>query len=404
MNNPKISVIIPLYNHEKYINEAVYSVLEQTFSDFELIIINDGSIDRSEEIVKQIKDERIKYYYQENKGAHNTINRGIKLAKGQYIAILNSDDMYHSSRLEESLKIFEDDPSVDAVFSQLEFIDTQGVFIQFIKGIEDYLLLLNPTSEYESEGSIILDLLAGNFLVTTSNLICRKKVFEKIGLFKNLRYTHDYEFFLRLCYNFKVYIIDMPLLKYRIHRDNTIKENETETHFELGLVLSNFFLNYDLKKVFPDNDMYTNMVRFLNSTINMYNLERMIMTLVLFGLRYEEYSEFEANLLTMPGDSTIRKAFIRTFQKSYVKKLEEGSIWLEQQRSAWEKYVKKLEGGSIWLEQQRSAWEKAAGELRDQNQALNDALSASKHEIQAFKRQTEELESIVREIQNKRFL
>ena len=118
---PKVSVIIPLYNHEKYVREAVYSVLEQTFSDFELIIINDGSKDRSEEVIKSIQDKRIKYFYQENRGAHNTINRGIKLAKGEYITILNSDDVYHTNRFEEFLKILEDDNNISAVFSHIEF-------------------------------------------------------------------------------------------------------------------------------------------------------------------------------------------------------------------------------------------------------------------------------------------
>ena len=75
----KISVIIPLYNHEKYIKEAINSVLEQSVSDFELIIINDGSTDNSEDVVKAIKDDRIKYFYQENQGSHNTIDRGFQL-------------------------------------------------------------------------------------------------------------------------------------------------------------------------------------------------------------------------------------------------------------------------------------------------------------------------------------
>lgn len=103
-NNPKISVIIPLYHHEKYIEEAIYSVLEQTFSDFELIIINDGSTDKSEEVVKSIKDDRIKYCYQDNQGAHNTINRGIQLAQGEYVSILNSDDVYYKNRFVELLE------------------------------------------------------------------------------------------------------------------------------------------------------------------------------------------------------------------------------------------------------------------------------------------------------------
>ena len=81
-DNPKISVIVPLFNHADYIREAVDSVLNQSFDNFELIIINDGSTDSSEEVIKSINDDRIKYYYQENRGTHSALNRGIKLAKG----------------------------------------------------------------------------------------------------------------------------------------------------------------------------------------------------------------------------------------------------------------------------------------------------------------------------------
>src|SRR3989304_4480978 len=117
--NPKISAIIPLYNHEKYVKEAICSVLEQSVLDFELIVINDGSMDNSAAVAKAIKDDRIKYIYQENQGAHNAINRGIALAKGEYVTILNSDDLYYKSRFEEALKVLETDSSVYAVFSHL---------------------------------------------------------------------------------------------------------------------------------------------------------------------------------------------------------------------------------------------------------------------------------------------
>src|SRR3972149_5816319 len=198
-SNPKISVIIPLYNHEKYIREAVYSVLEQSIQDFELIIINDGSTDKSEEVVNAIKDDRIKYFFQENQGAHNTINRGIRLAQGEYISILNSDDVYYQNRFEEALKVLESDSSIYAVFSHIECIDGKGKFIRFIRGAEDNWKDHDPETSFKGKNDLVLDLLAGNFLVTTSNLFCRKKVFNEIGYFSDLRYAHDYEFFLRLC-------------------------------------------------------------------------------------------------------------------------------------------------------------------------------------------------------------
>ena len=349
MNNPEISVVIPLYNHEKYIQEAVYSVLEQTFSDFELIIINDGSNDGSEEAVKKIKDERIKYFYQENKGAHNTINRGIKLAKGEYISILNSDDVYYPTRFEEYLTILEADHSISALFSRIEFIDDQGNFIRFKKGAEDNWISHNPETSFKGEDNIILDLLAGNFLITTSILFCRKSVFQDIGLFQNLKYAHDYEFFLRLCYHFKIHIVDKPLFKYRIHSENTYGiENKAEADFEVGLVLSNFFLNYDLKKILPDNDIYTNVAKFFNS-INTFHSEKMVLTLVVFALNYKIHTEIFKDL-TENSESLFRKTSI-DYLKNYL------DVWKES-REAWKQWQEAEDKATKWWEHSKKSLRK----------------------------------------------
>ena len=92
-NKPLISVVIPAYNHERFVGAAIESVLNQSCSDFELVIVDDGSTDNTAEVIKSYTDKRIHYYYQENQDAFNTINRGISLAKGRYISILNSDDI-----------------------------------------------------------------------------------------------------------------------------------------------------------------------------------------------------------------------------------------------------------------------------------------------------------------------
>lgn len=328
-NNPKISVIIPLYNHEKYIKEAIYSVLEQTFSDFELIIINDGSTDKSEEVVKSINDDRIKYIYQENQGAHNTINRGIQLAQGEYVSILNSDDAYYKNRLEEALKIVESDSSIYAVFSHIEFIDEKGIFIRFLRGAEDYWKDCNPGIPYKDTNDIVVELLGGNFLMTTSNLFCRRSVFKDIGYFSNLRYTHDYDFFLRLCSHYKTYIIDTPLLKYRTHGANTIKENETITTFEIGLVLSKFFLNHDFNNIFKDEKQrYEEMDRLFYS-INPNHAEKMIMIILLYVMRYKDNKDQIFKDLTENNENQFRKACIDNF-KNYI------DLWRSSQE-AWQK-------------------------------------------------------------------
>ena len=101
---PMISVIMPAYNHEKYIGEAIESVLNQSYTDFEFIIVNDGSTDSTEKVIKSYKDNRIRYYTQTNKDAPNTLNRCLSLSKGEYISIINSDDVYHTDRLRTLLE------------------------------------------------------------------------------------------------------------------------------------------------------------------------------------------------------------------------------------------------------------------------------------------------------------
>src|SRR3972149_8504173 len=107
MGTPKGSSVIPAYNHEKYVGEAIQSVLEQTFPDFELIIINDGSTDNTESEILKFKDDRIRYYSQENRGLSATLNRGIELARGEFFNFLPSDDIFYQDKIEIQLNEFE---------------------------------------------------------------------------------------------------------------------------------------------------------------------------------------------------------------------------------------------------------------------------------------------------------
>jgi glycosyltransferase involved in cell wall biosynthesis len=116
MKNPKVSVVIPAYNHEKYVGEAIQSVLDQTFQDLELIIINDGSTDHTEDEILKFKDDRIRYYSQENQGLSATVNRGIELAQGEYFNFLPSDAAFYPEKREVQLGIFEKSPGLGVVF------------------------------------------------------------------------------------------------------------------------------------------------------------------------------------------------------------------------------------------------------------------------------------------------
>jgi len=387
-SGPKVSIIMPLYNHERYVGEAIDSVLGQSFAYFELIIINDGSSDNSEGVVKKIEDERIRYFFQENQGAPYTINRGIQLARGDYISILNSDDVYDSNRIEECLNMLESDNSLSAVFSHLEFIDEKGEFIKYLRGPEENWLNHSVETSFKGENNIVLDLLAGNFLVTTSNLFCRKNVFDAIGYFPNLRYAHDYDFFLRLCYRFKVHLIERPLVKYRIHSMNTVKENEAAVNFEVGLILTNFFLRHDLQELYKsEDDLYLVMVKYYNS-LNTYNVERMIMVLLLFGMKYPEITDGFYRGLRENIESPFRNVCIahiqnkindwRSSQQEPLMQVqearEEAKKWWLNSQEAW----KKVEETGLRLtetEEARAIMESTLKETKDQLSAVIHSIS-----------------------------
>ena len=126
MQSPLISIIIPAYNHEMFVADAINSVLNQSFADFEIIVIDDGSTDNTLAEIKKIDDPRIRLFHQTNIGAAKTINRGIDLSHGQYITILNSDDMYHPDRLALFKRYMDINPDTMVLSSLVQPVDILG--------------------------------------------------------------------------------------------------------------------------------------------------------------------------------------------------------------------------------------------------------------------------------------
>ncbi|MFZ5798780.1 MAG: glycosyltransferase family 2 protein [Desulfobulbaceae bacterium] len=221
----KVSVIIPAYNHERFIGAAIDSVLHQTYQDFELIVINDGSTDRTGEIIQSYKDERIIYRYQENQDAYNTINRGLSMVSGDYVAILNSDDVYSPTRLE---RLVAEQQATDAqcLFTDVVPISDEGE--EFTDPAFGWNVWHQKNRAFHREcGDLYVGFLKGNFMVTTSNLFLTASAAEKVGKFCSLRYLHDYDYIFRvmLAYPGKVrYLAEEKLLYYRIHSGNTLGE------------------------------------------------------------------------------------------------------------------------------------------------------------------------------------
>lgn len=200
--NPRVSVIIPVYNRAFLIRRALQSVLNQTYRDFEIIVVNDGSTDNLEDTVKSFKDDRIRYFqHNKNRGAPAARNTGIRAAKGEYIAFQDSDDEWLPEKLEKQIIAFENaKPAVGVVYSGFWLIKNDK---------RTYM----PTKEtLQKEGNIHNELLKGNFVSGVSAIV-RRNCFEKTGMFdENVPRLQDWELFIRLSKHYEFKYINQPLV------------------------------------------------------------------------------------------------------------------------------------------------------------------------------------------------
>jgi len=221
---PTVSVVIPAYNHERYVGAAVDSVLGQSWQDLELIVIDDGSTDNTGAVVQARRDERLTYLYQENQDAYNTINRGLRLARGRFIAILNSDDIYALNRIERLLEV-QRASGAACLFTDVIPVDAEGR--EFTDPDFGWNVWHRKNRAfYHQCGDLYSGFLKGNFMVTTSNLFLTSEAARQVGEFCSLRYLHDYDYIFRvqLAHPGQVHYLEEKLLFYRIHGGNTLSE------------------------------------------------------------------------------------------------------------------------------------------------------------------------------------
>jgi glycosyltransferase involved in cell wall biosynthesis len=204
-----VSVVIPVYNGEKYIKETIESVLNQTYSNFEIILVDDGSTDNSRQVIESIKDNRIKYYYQENSGCPAIPkNVGIKKAQSDYIAFLDQDDIFLTKKLEIQMKEIEKNNLSAVIVNSYVFNSDNNKIIG-----------KNWSKEFKVEiKDVFKRLIQDDFIITSSMAMVKKDFFLKNGyLDENLKLTDDYDLWLRLAKYGKIKFIIQPLVKWRYH-------------------------------------------------------------------------------------------------------------------------------------------------------------------------------------------
>ncbi|WP_163436656.1 glycosyltransferase family A protein [Fibrobacter succinogenes] len=198
-----ISIVLPSFNRARILPKAVESILRQTYKDFELIIVDDGSSDNTREVVKSFNDDRIVYVHQENAGACVARNNGIDHARGEYIAFQDSDDIWHEDKLEKQLKALQE-KNADIVFCRMNRM-SDGKKIGLV-------------SDYFKEGFLSKDVMPMS--IGTQTLIGKSIVFKQEKFDSEMPRFQEFELLVRAQKNYSIYCMEEPLVDYIIQTDS----------------------------------------------------------------------------------------------------------------------------------------------------------------------------------------
>ncbi len=235
---PTVSICIPTYNRKGYLRQALDSVIAQTYKDFEIIMVDDGSTDGTEEMVKNT-GYNIRYYWQENKGEAAACNKLIKLAEGQYISFVHSDDLLFNDTIERLVNVLKAKSQDIIVYGNYVRIDENG----------------NEFGHYKKKlrSGYITRYLFENHIAHVVGSIFPKKALVDIGGFDtSLRVCSDYRLKLQLSLKYRFLAVDKPTFKRRRHSSNTSVGSFVNTKIELD-VLRDFYYNRGGKEVIPKN-------------------------------------------------------------------------------------------------------------------------------------------------------
>jgi glycosyltransferase involved in cell wall biosynthesis len=243
--NKLVSVIIPSYNSARFLKDTITSVLEQSYKNIEVIVVNDGSTDDTENVIREFdKDLRFFCFKKENGGVSNARNFGFKKSKGDYIAFLDADDMYFPDNLKKKVEYLENNYDFDLAHSDIQYIDITGKKLQrFNKGLSG----LNLHTQVLLWNECVIP-------AFSSSIVVRRKVLEKIGDWdENISTAADQDLTIRICKEFKIYRIPEPLVGYRIvdgsmGRNSEIFEKDHLYVYKKG-IKNNWYENNSIKKI-----------------------------------------------------------------------------------------------------------------------------------------------------------
>lgn len=230
---PKVSVVIPVFNGEHFIRQTIESVLAQTFQDFEIIVVDDGSTDSTAEIVKAFGC-KVAYQYQPNAGADIAYNAGIAVASGEYVAFLDHDDGWHPEKLAKQVAILDRYPTVGLTYTEVEYVDEHGKALNKTTWVKKRKVKTDLTGDFRS-------ILFNKFpCAIPSAMMIRRKILDQIGGFDPDLPANghgDVEMCILAGQISQLYFTVRPLTQYRIHQRQMTHQRHHEIHANYIILL-----------------------------------------------------------------------------------------------------------------------------------------------------------------------
>ncbi|MCH8289516.1 glycosyltransferase family 2 protein [Candidatus Poribacteria bacterium] len=238
-----VSVIIPTYDRPEYLPQAVESVLTQTYSSVEIVIIDDGSEDggaTTREVLKpylSLDSPKVTYLYQKNSGVGPAVNRGLSLAQGEYIQRLDDDDRLLPEKIARSIEVFQEQPKLGLVATGYHHIDSEGKRI-------------HTGSPCPCPGPARLLNMLMSCVTTCAGVLVRSLVHQKVGVYRDIR-AQDYEMWIRISQEYDIETIDEPLVEYRLHQGNISRNNQRNMERDRIRFISEYLQSTPLDVLIP---------------------------------------------------------------------------------------------------------------------------------------------------------
>lgn len=260
MSNPLVSVIITTFNREKYLSKTIESIVEQTYSNIEIIIVDDGSTVNYAESISN-KYAKCNYYYKSNGGLASARNFGVSIAKGDYIAFLDDDDYWRFDKLEKQVEILNHNRSVDCVHSSVAVVDEKS-------NLTGQCIGAAQNKVHKRSGYVFWNAL-GVWVVKSPTPLIRKKVFQPDLLFdETIKVGEDVDFYQRMFYRHKIHYINEPLAFYREYNNQERLSVQREKYIGIE---KKMYANFKKMKIRNPFILYWIAIKLLKKAIEKNN-------------------------------------------------------------------------------------------------------------------------------------